>query len=291
MSEIFSGAVDAVSSAAFLSSKIAATPELIQEYAQTIGTDLGFQAWFPLAMAHGRVTTHEIADCPTALRRLPLGIKSIAAASYFGASKLVARSSFFSPNEISHFDAVGVNLVDLSLPANTDHGGDNPIDNISTTTGGILDFSVLDRYISAEDEIIIYDKYINNNSCELIEHIAFKLKRNSTLRVFNSAKTGPHLLSGPTILRRLQAANRHISIECQAASRAFCQREHDRYIFFGSRIQAIFSAGLDCFGPLNRQRTNRINKRSQISFFDVSCQPSQYIEGADNRQFPINFHS
>jgi len=289
--DIFSGNIDSISASTFLSSKIATTPELILEYAAEVGSDLGFQAWLPLAMTHGRITTHQILDCPTPIRSLPQTIKATAAASYFGASKLVARRTALENSDYLSLLGVGINIIEISTPLIGVHGGDNPVHTVALVAGGMSDFSLLDSYVAAEEQILVYDKYINNESCELLEYIAKKLPDSSNLKVFNSSKTGAHLLTAPAVLHRLTTANPKISIECQSASPAFCKKEHDRYMFFGNRMQAIFTAGLDCFGRLNLHTGRRSNKRSQIIFYDVSHQAPQHIEGADGRTFPASFHA
>lgn len=179
---------------------------------------------------------------------------------------------------------ISAHCVTASVAGNFE--GDNPIYTVSLVDGGEADFSALDRFIAAEDCIVIYDKYINEAGMELIEHIAKVMANGSFLKIFTS-KLGARCLRPFTIAQRLTLVNPKIYSSCLEVSEGFRRLAHDRYLFCGSRLQMVFTAGIDSFGK-RKFSGKRINRQSKVNIYSVGGANSLNIEASDGTICCVN---
>lgn len=281
LAAIFDGKCDLVMTSAILSSKISVTPKILEHYEQNLGSNHQFQTWFS-SVCNGRISLHLSSSSPSGVRAVDAATDGYGAAAYFGGSNLVAYLPELSAASTQGLESIGTRLISVTQRVDFPLEGDNPVFTIGTATNGTLDFDVLDRFLLPEESIVIYDKFINETSIQLLQHIAAKLKANASMRVFHTLPPGnTNLLSTADILARLTSSNGSITIECKQCSPQFKRLEHDRYIFLGNRLQIVFSAGLDCFGLINTATGKRSNRRSKISFYDVTGGDNLSIEGND----------
>ena len=285
--EIFSGTCDPVMTSTVLASKIAVTASILEHYKNSLSTNLQFQAWFASA-AQGRLTLHLPQTSPVKVKDTDTVTDGYGTASYFGGSNLVASMQKLTPATAQSLLNIGIKIIPVDEKMSGLIAGDNPIFTIATETNGNIDFNVLDRFLIPEENIVIYDKYINKKSIELLEHISKKLAPNSTLSIFHTFQINKNLLDSAEIINRLKTANPNISVICKKCSKKFTSLEHDRYIFLGNRIQIVFSAGLDCFGNIDLTIGKRVNRRSKITFYDVTAGDLLHIEADDLSIFIVN---
>lgn len=281
LKEIFEGSCDPVTSSAVLASKISMTLSVLTQYEALLGSDLKYQAWFASLSSANRFSFHMPQHAPPSVQAEEGPSGGYAAASYFGASILVAEQVHLGGPAVAAVAKIGVKLLSARSALTGTHSGDNPFFTIALKATGSEDFDVLDRFLIPEQRVVIYDKYINNISIDLIEHIAKKLPPTAVLEIFHSVHAGNNRLSNADVEARVHAANAAITTTCKTCPTSFTSTQHDRYIFLGNRIQMVFTVGLDCFGPLSGSSGRRVNRLSKIMFFDVTAGEALDIEASD----------
>lgn len=291
LKKITNGEVDQLVTHFALSSKVSVTPSILATYQQLLSHNPIFTSWFSAALSHRRIDVANPSESPTQVKSADLHTNEYGSASYFAGSHLLLSAGDFDENATSSLQSIGTTFIFSNSTLPNEVQGDNPFRVVNTKTNGTIDFNILDQYIRPEDTITIYDKYINNTSIELIKHIARQLKPNSTLLIYHADISKSNLLSSTQIKSLTTAANPQISVTCQHCSKQFAKDNHDRYIFFGNRCQATFTAGLDCFGLLNTTTGKRSNRKSTIAFFDTSKAGTLKIEGKNGSQHVVRHYS
>jgi hypothetical protein len=288
LQEILDFNCNPITGSSILASKIAITPSLLNKYSLALGGNVRFQQWFLCLNAAKRLSIHLPQAAPACVQAIDPLTDDFGTAAYFGGSTLVAESAHLNAGAPTALSSIGVNVLSAKKNiAGTVHG-DNPFFAIALFNGGSEGFSQFDRFIKPEENVVVYDKYINNESVELLEHLVTKMAAGSALKIFHSTKTGTGLLSTTVIQTRVQAANPTVSVSCKQCHHAFTKTEHDRYMFLGRRIQIVFTVGLDCFGKINAATGNRINRESKILFFDVASGDPLDIEALDGSLCTVN---
>lgn len=291
LSKITKGEVDQIITYFALSSKISITPSILQIYHQSLSGNSLFTAWFADAQTRKRIDIVNPSEAPTIVQDVDQIAQEYGSASYFAGSNLFLSHDDFDHASLLALSSIGTNLIYSTAPLPNEINGDNLFHIINTKTNGTIDFDNLDQFLLPEERIVIYDRYINNISIELIKYIAQRLKANSSLHIYHSNKQQNNLLSSNQIYQATAAANPHITVTCQHTTQKFTREHHDRYIFFGNRCQAIFSAGLDCFGQIDPATGKRKNKKSTISFFDTSKAGILTIDGANGFQQVVRHYA
>ena len=286
LAAIFGGRCDLVTTSTVLSSKISVTANILSLYEQNLGSNPQFQTWFASA-SQGRFSLHLPALSPEKVRAVDPVSDSYATAAYFGCSSFFAHLPDVSVATAQSLEGIGTRIISVSRRIDFPIEGDNPVFTIGTETRGTLDFDCLTRFLLPEENVVVYDKFINAKSIQLLEHIARTLTAGAALRVFHTFKANSNLLNTADISARLLAANGTITVECKTVSDAFKKLEHDRYIFLGNRLQLVFSAGLDCFGDVDLTTGKRNNRRSKITFYDVSAGEDLCIDARDGTQLVV----
>lgn len=281
LQEIFNSQCDPITGSSILASKISITPSILQKYHLTLGSDVRFQQWFASLNAAKRLSVHLPQAAPICVQSADPSTDDFGTAAYFGGSTLVAEKAHLPAGAAPALTAIGVNILSAKKRISGTVPGDNPFFTIALLNGGSEGFSEFDRFIKPEENVTVYDKYINAESVELLEHLATKMAPGSKLQIFHSTKTGGNLLATAVIQTRVQAANQGVSVTCKQCQQAFTKAEHDRYIFLGNRIQIVFTVGLDCFGKIDPVKGTRSNRASKIMFFDVSTGDQLDIEAVD----------
>ena len=280
LAAIFDGRCDLVTMSAVLSAKVSITPNILTLYEQNLGANPKFQTWFASA-SQGRFSFHLPALSPRKVYAIDPISEGYGTAAYFGCSSFFAHLPDVSADAAQGLESIGTRVISVSRRIDFPIEGDNPVFTIGTETHGTLDFDCFNRFLLPEDNVVVYDKYINTKSIQLLEYIAETLTPGSILRIFHTYNPKGNLLNSAHITARLLASNTAITIECKTVSNDFKKLEHDRYIFLGSRLQLVFSAGLDCFGDVDLATGKRKNKRSKITFYDVTLGEDLRIEAHD----------
>lgn len=288
LQEIFDFKCDPITGNSILSSKISITPLSLNKYHAALGSNIVFQQWFLALNAAKRLSIHLPQTAPASVRAIDPLTDDFGSAAYFGGSNLVAENTHLSPGAPQALSSIGVNVISAKKKINGTVHGDNPFFAIALLNCGAENFSLLDRFVKPEENIVVYDKYINNESVELLMHIANIMPAGSSLKIFHSIKTGHNLLTSAVIKNRVQLANPLVTVTCKQCPHTFTKAEHDRYIFLGNRIQIIFTVGLDCFGKLNLTTGFRVNRASKILFFDVTSGDALNIEALDGSICTVN---
>lgn len=279
--DIFSSACDPFTMNAVLASRISVTPAILNQYHIALGGNISFQAWFSSSIAANRFSVHLPQAAPARVQASDASSDGYGTASYFGGSNLVVESHQLPIGASAALDTIGVNLISAKKRIAGTIAGDNPFFTVAICSGGSDDFQIFDRFIKPEESVVVYDKYINTVSVELLEHIASRLSSGSSIQIFHSAKKGRNLLSSADVAARVQAANADVTVSCKICPHAFTSIEHDRYIFLGKRIQVVFTVGLDCFGAADLTTGKRANRSSKIMFFDVTAGDQLEIQADD----------
>lgn len=288
LQDMFSSACDPLTTNAVLASRISVTPAILNQYHIALGSNTNFQAWFSSLMTANRFSVHLPQAAPPRVQASDASSDGFGTASYFGGSTLVAESQNLPTGGAAALDNIGVNLISARKKISGTLPGDNPFFTVAVQAGGSDGFGVFDRFIKPEDSVVIYDKYINAASVELLEHLAARASPGSSVQIFHSDKTGRHLLSSADVAARVQAVNTAVAVSCKVCPHAFTSVEHDRYIFFGKRIQVVFTVGLDCFGAADPATGKRVNRSSKIMFFDVTAGDQLEIPAADGSVCRVN---
>jgi hypothetical protein len=261
-----------------MSAKIGVTQKILYEYSAALGKNPHFQAWFAAAQAGNRLIIKQPEDATSKVAALISESLHYGVAGYFSGGRL-CKSKDVVGLDLPALQALGVASFDVSEAPPTNIPGDNPILTLSLVANGRLEPVVLNDFLSPEDEIIIYDKYINEAGMQLIEHVATQLSQTARIHV-RTTNLGKGCKDPIEILTRIANSNANLQASCKLVSTAFRQQAHDRYIFFGKRLQAVFTAGLDCFGALRSDGTRR-NKQSKINVYALDSQALLAIEASD----------
>lgn len=276
-------------SAAALGGSVSATIGILHKYQTVVGSNTHFHSWFSSAQQHRKLRIHLPSEAPPLVQSADLNSEEYATASYFAGGSIVAKSAIPLPIKTA-LQGIGTQLLYIENPNFNTSNGDNPFLTINLTPTSGLDFDILERFIVPESEITIYDKFINTTSLELLNYIASKLAAGANLSIFHSTKTGGNLVSSSAICSSLSTTNSTINISCKTCPPTFTKIYHDRFIFFGRRFQIRFSAGLDCFGPLDPTTGNRVNRESELVFRDIINAGTLNIVATDGTNHPVNFH-
>lgn len=279
LKSVFDGVANPITGSSILAAKMGVTSSIINDYIEKLGGLPTFQAWLAAAQAGNRILVKSAGEAPACLRELPGKSADYGAASYFSGGRFYIDDIACPFVSCEKLQALGIDVSSTQAPPPSNIEGDNPVWNLSLATGGAIGFDVLDRFIVPEEEIIIYDKYVNALSLDLIAHIASKMCAGSTLHI-RTTRVSPRCKSPEQILARVLNANSRIQCTAKEVSIAFRQMTHDRYIFFGQRLQAVFTAGLDCFGK-SSPSGNRINKQSKINLYSIDGFAKLHIEAID----------
>jgi len=276
-------------SAAALGGSVSTTIGILNKYQTVVGSNTHFHNWFSSAQQHRKLRIHLPSEAPPSVQSADLNSEEYATASYFAGGSIVAKSAITLPLKTA-LQGIGTELLYIENVNFDTSNGDNPFLTINLTPNSGLDFNILERFIIPENEITIYDKFINSNSLELLNYIASKLAAGATLNIFHSTKTGGNLVSSSAIHTSLSTANPTINISCKTCPPTFTRIYHDRFIFFGKRFQIRFTVGLDCFGPLDPTTGNRVNRESDLVFRDITTAGTLSIVATDGTNHPVKFY-
>lgn len=276
--------------AAVVGSTVSVTIGVLSQYQATLGSNPHFQNWFSAIQQHKKLKVHLSNQSPPIVQAVDAITNEYATASYFAGGSIVAKNTISAALNAA-LKGIGTEISFIENPNFNTSNGDDPFLTLHLPAGGDLNFNILERFILAENEITVYDKFINNDSLELLNFIASKSAAGSTIRIFHSTKTGGNLLTSPAIQASLSAANPSISVHCKTCPTSFTRQYHDRFIFFGKRFQVRFSAGLDCFGPLDPITGNRVNRESDLIFRDTTASGQLAIVATDGSTHSVNFYS
>lgn len=288
LQDMFSSACDPLTTSAVLASRISVTPAILNQYHIALGSNASFQAWFSSLIAANRFSVHLPQAAPARVQASDASSDGFGTASYFGGSTLVAESHQLPVGGVAALHSIGVNLISAKKKISGTLPGDNPFFTVAVQAGGADGFGVFDRFIKSEDSLVVYDKYINAASVELLAHLATKLSPGSSIQIFHSDKRGRNLLSSTDVAAQVQASNTAVAVSCKVCPQVFTSIEHDRYIFLGKRIQVVFTVGLDCFGAVNPATGKRANRSSKIMFFDVTAGDQLEIQAVDGSVCRVN---
>ena len=291
LNKITRGEVDQLMTHFALSSKISITPSILAIYHQLLGGNPAFTAWFSAAQTQRRIDIATPSEAPRLVQNVDAIAQGYASASYFAAANLLLSHNDFEQHSLVGLNSIGTKLIYSNSPLPTEIPGDNPLHIINTKTNGDIDFNALDPFLLPEERIVIYDRYINSISLDLIKYIAQRLSANSSLHIYHSDRQQHNRPNSTQIQLAASSTNQHITVTCQYTTQQFTKEHHDRYIFFGNRCQAIFSAGLDCFGPTDPATGKRKNRKSTISFFDTSNAGNLVIDGANGLQQVVRHYA
>lgn len=286
MTAIFAGTAHPLTASTVTSAKIGITPSILQDYNRLLGKNPLFQAWFSAAQIANRLVLRNPSESPKIISDLKDAELNYATAGYFSGGNLFVSAETGKSLEIEKLSQIGILISDIGSPTGTHISGDNPIVTIGLANGGDMDFSVLLRFIRAEDSVVIYDKYINEAGVQLLEYIAQEMPQTGTLKIFTT-HLGKNCLHTNDISTRLSAVKKRLTVECHEVSQAFHRLAHDRYIFCGNRLQIVFTAGIDCFGAKN-SGGKRNNKQSKISVYALDTENILSIQAKDGSVHPVN---
>jgi hypothetical protein len=211
-----------------------------------------------------------------------------ASAAYFSANRLLVGQNF-SAIDAAALSTVGIESISMGGGSASMNTGDNPVSVISLKHKGNLNFSIIDHHFKADEEIIVYDKYIDDKCLSLISHLATASPNLKRLRIYTTnINSSCHT---PSVIRAHLAAIKPpgLTVTCNLTSVNFRQKAHDRYIFLGSRLLMSFTAGLGQFGALNAHG-DRVNKMSSINIYDLSDSiETLEFELSNNSKFSVPF--
>jgi len=272
LQEIFQTGVETMAKYAVLCSIIRASTNILNDYNGLLGQNQFFQSWIVDMHGSGRLLMSNPSQAiPSVILTQPASILDYVIASYFCGGHLFLANSMYNQQLLQTLATCGVRAFTptVGLPRNIP--GDNPIEVVQLDANSGLELNILDKYFSHEDEIVVYDKYINQPGLELLCHIATKLQPGSSLHVFTMREIRKRP-TRPTITQiesALTSSNNAITSTCREASILFRKQTHDRYIFCGHRLQIVFTAGIDSIGPLDTVTGRRLNKMSEILVYTV----------------------
>lgn len=273
LQEIFQSGVETRAKYAVLCSVVRASTNILSEYNDMLGQNQFFQSWIAGLHCSGRLLMlNPNQAIPSIIQAQSTDILDYVTASYFCGGHLFLANSMHNQQLLQSLAACGVRVFTptVGLPQNIP--GDNPIEVVQLGANTGLGLDILDKYVSHEDEIVVYDKYINQDGLDFLCHIATKLQPGSSLHVFTMRDTSkrpkrPSIVQIETVLK---SSNPAIISSCREVSETFRKQTHDRYIFCGHRLQIVFTAGMDSFGPLDTVTGKRVNKMSEILVYTVN---------------------
>ena len=276
-----------MTNSAVLSAKVRVNPEILSHYQDVMGGNQFFQTWFAeMQTKHRFVMTNTAQLVPTQIRSQPQDTQAYAVASYFAGGYLFVPESMRNDQWILSLISVGIRIFTHSGGLPHPMPGDNPIESIKLDANSGHDVDVLDGYVALEDEIVVYDKYINQPGLDLLKHIAAGLSPGSSIYVYTTSVNNTRRQLRPTVAQiesSLKACNPRITCACQEVSVSFRKQTHDRYIFCGHRLQIVFTAGIDAIGALNSSTGRRVNKMSEILVYTAEAsRPLQIEDDAGN---------
>lgn len=276
-------------SAAVLGGTVSTTMGVLTKYQAVLGSNPYYQNWFSSAQQHKKLRIHLPAEAPPSVQSADSKTDEYATASYFAGGKIITTNAVTPPLKTA-LESIGTELLYIENPKFNTTNGDNPFLTINLLLNGDVDFNILENFIIPENQITVYDKYINKESLDFLKFITRRLSAGSNLHIFHSTKTGGNLLDSTAISSTLAPINRKIKIICKTCPPSFTKKYHDRFIFFGNRFQIRFSVGLDCFGKINPVTGKRANRESELIFRDTSASGYLDIFATDKSVHRVKFH-
>lgn len=278
LKSIFEGRAHPLTGPMIMAAKIGLTQHILADYSLQLGRNPHFQAWFSAAQAGNRLIVRRPEEATRLISALAGESLHYGVASYFSAGRLYTTQNT-DDLDLGSLSRLGVSILSIEAPPPENIPGDNPILSISLASNGHADASLLDQFLLPEDQVIVYDKYIGEAGLQLIEYLASKLCHDSALHV-RTTDLGGTCKRPSEITNRISQANPNLVSSCKLVSPAFRKRAHDRYIFFGKRLQAVFTVGIDCFGTAGADGT-RQNRQSKINVYALDANTTLAIEAAD----------
>lgn len=256
-------------------SRIALTKKLFDRYAQIFQGDQSFYDWFSILERHDGV--YIIPD--TVASGFYENLSDPACAAY-GVSSYVANQEIVlldtSGQQANNFKKNHIEPCDFSQYFSQFKNSKNPFKTFRFEKNGSVDFSFLKKYITVEDEIFIYDQYINKQSRLFLEYICSNARVGCYIKVF-LYKEDDNCFSTSELNEYFQKFP-NVNIRFYKVTSSVAAEIHDRLVAFGKRLLLDFSVGLDQFGAQIRGgRVSFSNRDSTINFYNVS----QYSEYCD----------
>lgn len=265
--------------------KITITPDFFNRLETEFSKNTVFQQWVQL-VTNGSSPSLEFKDktsCPSKIRLFNNPTCDDIVSGYSSGSQIIIDTTLPNINtqnpDYLNFGIEELDICNSDYPKNVNK---TPVlQSIPLKRNGTESFSILEKYFLAEDRVVIYDKYINNNTMDFLSFIASKLQNNSNLIIFTSKKR-KNTLDTNQIVQNLETINSNLNINAYVAHNDFISDHHDRFIFLGDRIHMVFPAGLDSFGPINTSTGLRKNKYTQINIYATNKNNTLTINSNDN---------
>lgn len=242
--------------------KIAVNDEILQDYNKILNGNQYYQDWIS-GLHHQSLISK-------------FGNSDIANNSLVGNGKDLdhyALASYITDQRITSLKVCGpwnqpyIENVHVKKYLSSSHQQSNPYKTLVLDDSTKIGFNIFDKYLSLEANVYIYDQYINEKSCALIDYFAKKCKAGNYIKVF-LFKEDENCFS---VAKLQQIFKEFSNIKFYRIDASTAAKIHDRFINFGQRIQITFSKGLDQFGPKfsKGKVSSYSNNDSEINFYDV----------------------
>lgn len=251
------------------------TTEILDEYHGLLGKHPFFQAWFSTVSQYRRLDVFD----PQHFRAYAFPTLSsikpdyLSAGYFSGMNLLLSHTQKLHAKDEELINKWGVRFeqIEALLGKGSPLFGDNPINEIHLKKGGKIPLEAAARYCNNENNLVIYDKYINNKAIQLIADCCKRLDQAANITVITGNPQN-HCLSISQIKTQLKAIQPNATVECEIANPDTQKDHHDRFIFLGQRLQMTFTRGLDIFGNANT-KGEMINQSGTISIYSTLNAP------------------
>lgn len=246
----------------FFHSKISVTQKILEEYQSEIASDPILANYYYPFFQHISNKLKIINTTNNPETKTSILNDYFTAAQYGGKNLTISEKTTLHETEIKLCADTGIRVRSTSeILSDSGRLGYEPFEKHKLLHGKSKSPTIIEDFFKNEKHLIFYDKYINNNSISLINHLISKSAANSKSIIITSERAS---LSTDQIKEKLKKQpNQSIRIELADARTA--DLIHDRFIYIDKHYELHFPRGLDIFGCA----PNWINQNATIDIYDI----------------------
>lgn len=279
LEDIFTNKVPQLQSSIILSALFGVTTSILTEYNDNLKSNQFFFDWFSASTQNQRFKTIKNGNNYVFPALAGINPDHFVAAFYSNLMLIYSTRQVVEGEDKAHLSNWGVATVNATRIPTVNCTGDNPLLCIHLTNGGRKAPNQLKPYLAKEKSIIVYDKFINSKSLDVLKELFNGVDATATVTIVKS--DADNVLNSAVITASLKAVSPSVTVNVHTASKKTSLELHDRYIFVGDRYVIKFTKGIDCF---YKERGVWCNKIGDVIVEDNQQRYTNYLIELDNGQ-------
>ncbi len=221
-----------------------------------------FRAWFAYIHDTGRMRLIPAGE--VAQFHFPACVDQEYLIAGFFAAQRHLRAHVLPAAAVAEFRRFGVQVHDISSPLRIPFGS-GPIKDIVLSPTTAYSPDVVAECFLGERSVVVYDKYINRDSMDVLGRFVRCLCKGATVTILTTDMSIAAAIEGR---RRIAGENPDLGeFRVKKVDRRTASNSHERHVVVGRRYHLHFTSGLDVFGTCSSGRYQ--NRDGRIYVHDV----------------------